>query len=264
VKMLDAAEVQTKASGGWERGWDGDTRPCGGMHVYLSDCDPAVNSDVIGVEGTNPDHCAYRVVPFGIVADMTRSTRMAQEDDAQWLARALNEAAEIPVSRGLLVRQGMGSALGDTWLGNVLVEEVAAPDLTDANATAATISEGRRIFFQKTLGLQPILHVNPTNAVALRKAGVVELDPQNGEDRTVWGDTVVISEGYYDIPDLTAVPVAFWTGPIKVTKSEVATEDVVRAIRQNLSMNQVTMVAAIDTLPCAMVRIGAAPAPVAP
>jgi hypothetical protein len=39
---------------------------------------------------------------------------------------------------------------------------------------------------------------------------------------------------------------------------------VVRAIRQNLSMNQVTMVAAIDTLPCAMVRIGAAPAPVAP
>jgi hypothetical protein len=269
VKLLDAAEVEWKPrdAGGWTRGWDGDSRACGTIHVYLSECDPDVTADVIGDQATEDDpseDCGYRVVPFGIVASMVRSTRMAKDDDAQWLADALKASAEIPVSRGLLVRQGMGTALGDTWLGNPQVDSVPAPTLTDANAVADAVSAARRIFFEKTIGIQPILHVNPANAIMLKKAGVVELDPANGQDRTAWGDPVVISEGYYDIPDLSAVPAAFWTGPIKITLSEVNEEEVAQAVRQNRRMNQVTMIAAIDTLPCAMVRIGAAPAPVTP
>jgi hypothetical protein len=262
VKLLDAAEVKTEARGGWERGWDGDTRPCGGIHVYLSECDPDATSDVIGDADTTVEDCGYRVVPFGIVATLHRQVRAEKPDDADWLATALRNGSEIPVSRGLLVRQGMGSALGDTWLGNPLVEEVPAPALTDGNAVAAAVSDARRIFFQRTIDLSPILHVNPSNAIALKKAGVVELDPNNGDDRTAWGDPVVVSEGYYDIPDLSAVPAAFWTGPISITLSEVNAEDAARAVQQNRVMQQVTRIAAIDTLPCAMVRIGAAPAPV--
>jgi hypothetical protein len=126
---------------------------------------------------------------------------------------------------------------------------------------AAAVSDARRIFFQRTLGLKPILHVNPGNAILLKKAGVVELDPANGEDRTAWGDPVVISDGYYDIPDLSAVPVAFWTGPLEITLSEIKNEDVIRAVRRNQQVLQASLLAAIDTPPCAMVRIGAAPAP---
>lgn len=262
MKLLDAAEVKTQARGTWEHGWDGDTRACGALHVYLSECDPAVNADVLGAEGEDGEDCGYRVIPFGIIATLTRQTRAEKPDDADWLATQVRAGSEIPVSRGLLVRQGMGSALGDTWLGNAQVEEVPAPAITDNTAVADAVSEARRLFFQRTIGLDPILHVNPANAIRLKQSGVVELDPQNGEDRTAWGDQVVISEGYYDVPGLTTVPMAFWTGPLSITLSEVNTEEIARALRMNRVMYQVTRMAAIDTLPCAIVRIGAAPAPV--
>jgi hypothetical protein len=235
---------------------------CSGIHVYLSECEPGVTADVIGTDEFIETDCGYRVIPFGIIAELDRKTIMARPDDADWLRTALRASQEIPISRGLLVRQGMGAALGDTWLGNPNATSVPAPVLTDANATAAAVSEGRRIFFSKTIGIRPVLHVNPSNAVALKKAGVVELDPVNGEDRTAWGDPVVISEGYYDIPDLTATPAAFWTGPLSITVSDVNAEEAIHAARRNRERYQVSMLAAIDTPPCAMVLIGDAPAPV--
>lgn len=261
MKLLDAAEVEWAARGNWERGWDGDSRACGGLHVFLSECDPDVTADVIGAEGEDGADCGYRVIPFGIVATLNRTVRMARDDDDQWLADQLKAGAEIPVSRGLLVRQGQGTALGETWIGSPDAEEIPAPTLTDNAAVATAVSDGRRAFFRRTIGLQPILHVNPGNALVLKNAGVLQLDPTTGDDRTVWGDPVVISEGYYDIPDLSAVPLAFWTGPIKIKLTDVNREDTAFAVRQNKRMHQATMIAAIDTLPCAIVRIGPAPAP---
>jgi hypothetical protein len=273
VKLLDAATV-TPGTGDWERGWDGDPRECSGISVYLSECDPEATSDVIGdQDGDDPtDACAYRVVPFGIVAELRRSTRSAQEDDVEWLSAQLRASAEIPVSRGLLVRQGMGiarrddaSVVGsDTWIGNPDVHQIPAPAPDDSNAVASAVAEGRAWFFGHTIGISPILHVSPAYAITLKKAGVVELDPANGEDRTVWGDPVVISEGYSDIGGLSPVPMAFWTGPIEITLGEVDAEEIIRQVRTNRSLIQATMRAAIDTPPCAMVRIGAAPAPVTP
>ena len=275
MKLLDAAEVKT-GTGNWTRGWDGDSRACSGLSVYLSECDPDATSDVIGEEDAEEtdEECGYRVIPFGIVAQFRRSTRNARDDDAAWLARSLREGAEVPVARGLLVRQGMGlsqtAAAGggviatDVWLGSPNVESIPAPALTDNVAVADAIADGRALFFQRTLGIQPILHVNPGMAIRLKNAGVVELDPDNGEDRTAWGDPVVISEGYSDIPGMTASPIAFWTGPIEITLSDVNQEEIIRATRQNKLVHQVTMLAAIDTPPCAIVLIGDAPTPVAP
>ena len=197
------------------------------------------------------------MIPFGIVADFTRTVRAARDDDQQWLEQALRDGAEIPVSRGLLVRQGVG----DVWIGNEQVREVPAPNTGDMTAVARAVAEARRLFFSNTLGIEPILHVHPDSAILLKKAGVVELDPANGEDRTAWGDQVVISSGYYDIPDLSRVPLAFFTGPIEITLSPVLAETLIRNVRMNKVMHQATMVAAIDTEPCAMVRIGPAPAP---
>ena len=264
MNLLDAAEVVTRGPGGWERGWDGESRACGDVSVYLSECDPAVTHDVVGqaaVDLDTVDDCGYRVIPFGVVATLTRSTRNAREDDARWLIEALRLSAEMPVARGLLVRQGMGNAMSDVWIGSPDVEGIVAPALTDANAVAAAVSEARERFFRKTLGIAPVLHVNPGSAIALKRAGVVELKPDTGEDTTAWGDPVVISQGYSNIPDLTASPVAFFTGPITITLSEIKEEDVIRATRQNKLVHQVTMLAAIDTAPCAMVRIGPAPVP---
>jgi hypothetical protein len=265
VKLLDAAKVLPRNGGdGWAHGWDGDSRVCSGIHVYLSECDPAATADVVGSDEFLDADCGYRVIPFGIVAELDRKTIASREDDEEWLRAALRESAEIPVSRGLLIRQGMGSALGDTWLGNPNVHEIPAPAAGDATAVAEAVSDGRAEFFRRTLGITPILHVNPGMAVALKRAGVLELDPVNGDDRTAWGDPVVMSQGYYDIPDLTATPMAFWTGPIEVTLSDVMDEEIIREVRRNRERIQVTMLAAIDTPPCAMIRIGPAPAPVGP
>lgn len=257
MKLLDAAEVKT-GTGDWTRGWDSEERGCGNVVVYLQNCE-AEFADVVG-DSADLDHtdtdCGYRVIPFGIVATLVRAVRASQSDDADWLKKALREAAEIPVARGLLIQQ----AEGDTWIGNAAVDQVPAPALTDLPAVRKAVSDARAAFFGKTFGLVPILHVTPNSAIALRDAGVIALDPTSGDYETVWDDPVVISEGYYDIPGLTAVPIAFWTGPIQITLSEVADEDIVRAVRQNKEMFQATMIAAIDTAPCAMVRIGAAPA----
>lgn len=267
MKLLDAAEVLPRDDGGWERGWEGDSRVCSGIHVYLSECDPGVTADVIGTDEFNDSDCGYRVIPFGIIAEFDRRTVMSRPDDEDWLRTALRDSSEIPVSRGLLVRQTQGiqrngdSIFSDVWIGSDDAEEVPAPDLGDPDTVAASISEGRRIFFAKTFGIQPILHVNPANAIALKRSGVLELDPVNGDDRTAWGDAVVISEGYYDIPDLSAVPVAFWTGPVRVTLSDVNKEEVIHASRQNRKRLQVSRLAAVDIPPCSIVRIGPAPAP---
>jgi hypothetical protein len=268
VKLLDAAEVKP-GTGNWEQGWDGDPRGCGGITIYIAaPCDPAGGQDVVGTaadaDGRNPasvDDCAYRVVPFGFVAEMIRPTRMSKDDDMDWLVKAVKEASEIPVARGLLVQTGTAPRESATWIGNDLATEIAAPALTDNDAIADAVAAARTAFFAKTIGLQPILHVNPGHAVRLKKSGVVELDPANGQDRTAWGDPVVISEGYSDIPDLSPVPLAFWTGPIEITLGDVNREDLVRVHRMNRTLLQVTRMAAIDTLPCAIVRIGGAPAP---
>lgn len=266
MKLLDAAEVETREGQDWTHGWDSDTRGCGGVTVWLSECDPDVVADVVGDSSDllGDADCGYRVIPFGIVATLARNTRNAREDDTEWLSRALREGSEIPVARGLLLRQGRGSTLGDTWIGNPDVQEIPAPTMTDAAAVRAAVTDARAMFFRKTFALDPILHVNPENALDLKAAGVIQIDPVTGDDRTVWGDPVVISQGYYDIPGLTAVPPAFFTGPIKITLSAVNQEDVVLAWRANKSLQEVTRLAAIDTPPCAMVRIGPAPAPVGP
>lgn len=265
MKLLDAAEVETRG-GDWSLGWDGEVRGCGGTTVWLSECDPDVVGDVVGDSSDllGDTECGYRVIPFGIIATLARNTRNAREDDATWLARALREGSEIPVARGLLLQQGRGTVLGDTWLGNPDVDEVTAPAMGDAAAVRAAVSEARRMFFRKTFGMTPLLHVNPDNALDLKAAGVIQLDPVTGDDRSVWGDPVVISEGYYDVAGMTANPAAFFTGPIKITLSEVNAEDVATASRQNRVLQEVTRLAAIDTPPCAIVRIGPAPTPVGP
>lgn len=265
MKLLDAAEVEIKARGGWEQGWNGDPRGCGGVSIYIQDpCEPATTSDVVGTEAdeNTVDQCAYRVIPFGYVAEMRRNVRMAQEDDGAWLAKALKASSEIPVARGLLVQIGVAGRLGDTWIGNPEATQIAAPALTDQAAVGTAVGAARTAFFSKTIGVQPILHVSSAAATALVQADVVGFSPVDGEAKTIWGDPVVISEGYDPIPGMTALPVAFFTGPVKITLSDVNEEDVIQATRLNRVMFQASQIAAIDTLPCAIVRIGPAPAPV--
>src|SRR3712207_2006969 len=103
MKLFDAAEVIERGDEeNWRRGWDGDSRICGDISVYLAECDPAVTADVIGTAPEDADainDCGYRVVPFGVVATMRRSTRASKDDDEAWLAEALRDSAEIPVAR---------------------------------------------------------------------------------------------------------------------------------------------------------------------
>jgi hypothetical protein len=255
VRLLDAAEVTT-GTGNWNRGESVDDREAG-LSIYLADCDPDVTADVIGDDGTIV--CPYRTHAFPIVATLRRNTRTQKPDDETWLKKALAEHNEMAVGMGFLVRQG----LSDVWVGSPEALEVPDPGLADLDAFIQAISNARKEFFQRSAN-RPIMHVHPDIAPKLRVAGVITINPQDGQDYSAWGDMVVISEGYYDLPGMTAAPRVFFTGPIKITLSPINEEKVMQAIQQNREEIQVTQEALIETSPRAIVRIGAAPTPVGP
>lgn len=259
MKLLDAATVKT-GTGDWTRGHDANSRICAGVSVYLAECDPAVTATVIGEDLDAADFdvpaagCKYRVQPFGIMATLRRNTMLEQSDDAAWLAAALTFSAEMPVARGFLIQQG----IGDTWIGSANTHQVTNSGSTVATLRTAVLAS-RAQWFNTVIGAEPLLHVSPAAALQLRDAGIIQLDPVSGDDRTLWGDPVVMSPGYADITGLSATPI-FWSGPIEITLSAVNQEEVMREVRANRAMYQVSMLAEIDTDPCAIIRIGAAPA----
>jgi len=250
VRLLDAATVTT-GTGDWNRGKSVDDREAG-LSIYLADCDPDVTSDVIGDDGSIV--CPYRTHAFPLVATLRRNSRLEAADDPAWLKKALAEHNEMGIGMSLLVQQG----LSDVYLGNPEVLEIADPGVADMGAFIKALSDARKAFFQRSANL-PIMHVHPDVSPALRAAGVIVINPQDGQDYNAWGDPTVISEGYYDIAGCTPNPRVFFTGPISITLSDINEEEIMRAVQQNQSMIQVTQEALIDTSPRAMVRLGAAP-----
>ena len=256
MKLLDAAEVNTRAPGNWERGEDVDARECG-TTIWLEHCDPAAGGNVIGDrDDLAQEVCPYYAETFGISASITRNSRMMNEDDASWLERVLKENSEIAVARSLLVRQGAS----DVWLGHEDVGSVANPGLGDPVAFGDAVNAARKLYFQRAVP-PPLMHVAPGAATRLKSAGVIDVDPKSGEAYSIWGDPVVISEGYYDVDGLSNVPPVFFTAPITITMSAVNQEDTTWEARNrtNQHMLQVTRLARVETPPCAMVRVGAAP-----
>jgi hypothetical protein len=240
MRLLEAANVE-ESGGNWGLGWNEQDRHCG-LHVYLGDvCVPEdTSTDVIGSAASESE--SYRVSPFSVSARLTRSWMCALPDDERWLGAAVLEATEMAVGRALVTEAVDGSV---NWIG--------APGVPAVGGTPADVAVGRQRWFEANGGRgDPLLHVGIKNLPGLAKEFIVMRD--NGELVSIWGDPVVVSPGYGDLP------LAFWTGPVEIRLSPVDVAEEFAA-RHNLGVVLGARFAAVNLSPCMMVRVGTVPAP---
>jgi len=250
MRLLDAADVQV-SEGNWMIGYEATARECD-TNVYLADACEEENSNII----TGEDNAVYFVAPFGIVAEMFRSTFCYREDDPTWLNAALKDANERALGRAFIM-QPTGDS--ETWLGGM--REAPLPtdpeNATDADWVAA-ISNAREMWTSSVVGEAPWMHVAPDHVPKLVQLGILTTDAK-GELVSVWGDVVVSSTGYsnpFPLNDPRVVPWLWFTGPVKIRITPVDTSGLILNAQQNHTMIQANEIAAIDFAPCAAVRLG--------
>jgi hypothetical protein len=244
MKLLEAAQVN-QGSERWTSGYNSTARECG-VNLRLTDACEETSVDLVGTDASEAS--AYHVNPFSIEAQLNRSVLCERPDDQAWVEKALEANLEYPLSRALVIQP---IAETDSWLNHADVQEVALAGNTADNYRTAVVA-ARKLWYESVLSLegQPIFHVPPSIAPILVTAGVLQIDG-GGKAVTIWGEPVVISNGYE-----MSTPRAFFTGPIKIEYTSVQSNDILRHARMNNSSIVANVLAIVDTPPCAIVRIG--------
>lgn len=189
MRLLDVALV-VPTDGHFPRG--GDPRHLN-VDVSLMDvCDDESAQVVVSSVGAE----TYLSDPFAIVVDLQRSVTCARPDDDSFLVDALKDAT-------------------DRALGRALVASEALYLSSDAE-TAVDVVAARTAWFAGRVG-SPILHVAPEDLPQLIKDDVVKVYEKGTEHYTVWGEPVVVNEGYVGVDP-------FWTGPITIHLSSARAE----------------------------------------
>ncbi len=241
MELLDVADVR----GGVERlnyvGENRVSRECG---LWLRRTDPCedTSGDVIGDEDSRAG--TYVTKPFFYEALLQRSVSCELPDDRSWVEAALREQNERVAGNALVVQAITGT---ESYTNGPGVQSVAYTTTSDATK-GDSVAAGRKLWSDTVAGagVHPIMHVPPTLAPALGRAGIL----LPGQDKNLWGDPVVINAGYD-----TTNPRVFWSGPIKIYLSSI--EDVlVRAAQVNDSVIAANQMMLVDVAPCTIVRVG--------
>lgn len=242
MRLLDAATV-VNGSGRWTAGQDMDTRSCAISVTLEEACDVGTSTVITGAE--DPDK--YTVRAFGINALLPRSVGCERKDDNEWTAEQLRDATEQAIGRALVVEPFTGS---ETWVGVTGVATVPYTPATPVVAAtlAAAVIAGRKAWVATNIG-NAVLHVPSSLLPALIDQRIVMDDG----DETVWGDAVVVNDGY------EALDQPFWTGPITIYLDAVQSGETGRTILGNRVDYSAYRVAAVDMAPCAVVLVGGYP-----
>lgn len=192
MRLLDVALV-VPTDGHFPRG--GDPRHLN-VDVLLEDVceDDSTTNVVVGSSvGT------FVSEPFAIVAELQRSVSCQRPDDSDFLDATLKDVTDRAVGKAL--------ASSEDLLGSASVE------------SAADVVAARTAWFASRVGV-PILHVAPEDLPQMIKDDVVKVYEKGSEHYTVWGEPVVVNEGYVGVNP-------FWTGPIEIHLSSVRAEALV-------------------------------------
>jgi thioredoxin reductase len=119
-------------------------------------------------------------------------------------------------------------------------------------ALAAAVVAARKLWKATVVGNHPVFHVPPSLVPDLIAANVLVSRAIDGEIAEVWGDTIVVGDGYE-----TDVPRCFFTGSIDIHIAGPKDDSPVMYFRQNESVVAVDEVAIVDVPPCSIVRVGA-------
>lgn len=210
----------------------GDPRECAVTSTVELICDDGADSTL--VDG-DTDSEVYRLYPFAIDANLERSATCERDDDATFLASAMEDLTERAITLALVSKSNEDATV---WNGNA------------SAYTSPTVVSARNLWFDNHVVSDyrsvPILHVSPEALLVLSSAGIVKVPRDSDEIRTIWGDPVVVSVSY-------SGQQAFWTGPVTVHLSSVESDDWSREARRNRVAFHATRIATVDTAPCSFV-----------
>lgn len=242
---MDLLEAVRPTTDGEHLNYTGENRvarECGTWILLTDPCEDD-SGDVVGDGESRAG--AYVAKPFFFEARLSTPVGCEQNDDATWLVDALQEANNTLVGRALVTQPITGT---DSYIGHGDVKSVALVTTTDATY-ASSVAAGRKLWMEEVVGggLHPLMHVPPSLAPALSRGGVI----LPGQDKNIWGDTVVMSAGYDN-----ANPRVFFTGKIEIYLSSIEGKDRVRKPRTNDSVISLNQIALVDVAPCTIVRVG--------
>jgi hypothetical protein len=265
MQLIDVATVTDGGATGWMLGEEISSRECAvDIALVTNVCENDAENQLVdgGVGGL------YTTRPVGLIGTLHRPLGCWQDDDPEWLNGTLKDTLDYALSRALVSVPAVGAnSAGAVWVGATGTWEqtfaTVPGTMPDPLAYADAIMEARQTWYSHVATKdKPILHVSPRASLGLARAGLLHVIPgsaregeDDGEVVTLLGDDVVISPGYD-----AAHPIAFWTGPIKVTISSAESTGKVPNARSNQAAVTSTLVAMFDLPPCSIVRVGAAPA----
>ena len=248
--LLGTAQVNPNDGRRWDQGYYARARQC---HVDVS-FDEACADDLIQLIGTatsaGPGN--YKVVPFPIQGFLRESTECYQPDDLAWFGEAFKGLTEYSISRALVTQVVAGN---ESWIGDTAAQSVALVATPTDVQVAAAVSAARALWFSTVVEPRgaPVMHVPPSLAPALVRAGVLGYFPSKGNNElSIYGDTVVIAPGY----EITT-PYIFFTGSLVVRYTEPHMEDgEIHRARINDVIIPVDQLGLVDVAPCSIVRVG--------
>lgn len=247
ARLLDVAEVH-RGDGQWMMGWEDRALGCAGQMWFNDPCAADGDIAIIGDPDAPRPPVTYKVQPFGIVATLEMPVNCYRLDDMAWLEKAVDQENELAVTSALVTEVLTGVEY-QNWVGADGVTEV-----TGANLVAGTI-DARQTWIKQVMGGdkggQPIMHVSPWAAPDLMNGGIIQVAGNKGEAFSIYGDPVVIGDGYGQKPPV------FFTGPLDIYISSVQNmEGPIINTKNNRASLLVNQMAAIDVAPCTIVRVG--------
>lgn len=243
MDLLDAVPVISDPGHLNYNGENRYARECG-TWIRLTDPCEDDSGDVVGDVTSRTG--SYVAKPFFYEALLQTPVTCEQDDDGEWLKKALQEANNTVLGRALVEQPIVGT---DSYLRHADVKSVALTTTSDATY-ADSVSAGRVLWSQEVVGggVHPLMHVPLSLAAALSRGGIL----LPGQDKNIWGDTVVMSAGYD-----TGTPRVFFTGKIEIFVSGIeGSGERVRQARMNDSVIAVNQYALVDVAPCTIVRVG--------
>lgn len=245
MQLLDVATVH-QGNGHWMVGWEEMQRAC---MAQVDVADPCDLTGALTVVGGDADTVKYTIKPFAITATMDMPVSCSAADDEGWLDKAIQSANEMTLTRALYTQMFMEY---DNWVG--AVGTIESPLSTGNFILADSTVEARNTWLETVAGERPIMHVSPYAAPGLVREGVLQITGSKGEAFSIYGDPVIIGDGYL------AEPPVWFSGPIDIYLS-AAEVYVGRETKKNQVVYVANQLAAIDIAPCEIVRVGPVPAP---
>lgn len=233
-KLVDVATVH-REDGRWTSGLEVESLQCALTSALAGLCLPAPGANLGGAAGASGGPTGYPISHFSVIARLKQPT-MCRTNRPENVVRDAVES-EFDKAAGHALWYGTGSA--EVWFG---------ADGATAMAADTGIGEMLKAFYDRTVGVEPVLHLGFQTAI---DAGFAF---QNGRLAAYPDIEVVLNPGYPADALAVTGPIELWITPPESIQ--------VHDVKVNREVTEAFALAAFSLDPCAVVVRGALPAQV--